>query len=225
VSDRNTGHTEHQPQGKANGERPCRYSQNNEVLLRHLIPSKATQPLTARRRDDGNSLPRQTHQGFEWSVSYKGANALRDCPFRFLGTPVRPTHIQARDRRAASYEFAGARVDTYEELVRTVADRINAGSRLLPLPFALWRILASRAEFVPGSPLTRNQVALMQRDRALLAVVPAYRGWTRTNRNREAGIFSHGPELRDAALGRSPLSGVRHSASAVAAASTSPSMR
>jgi NADH dehydrogenase len=65
---------------------------------------------------------------------------------------------------AASYEFAGARVYTYEELVRTVADRINARPRLVPLPFALWRILASAAEFLPGSPLTRNQVALMQRD-------------------------------------------------------------
>jgi uncharacterized protein YbjT (DUF2867 family) len=42
---------------------------------------------------------------------------------------------------AASYEFAGARVYTYEELVRTVADRINARRRLVPLPFALWRIL------------------------------------------------------------------------------------
>ena len=65
---------------------------------------------------------------------------------------------------AASYEFAGARVYTYEELVRTVADRINARRGLVPLPFALWRILASGAEFLPGSPLTRNQVALMQRD-------------------------------------------------------------
>jgi uncharacterized protein YbjT (DUF2867 family) len=65
---------------------------------------------------------------------------------------------------AASYEFAGARVYTYEELVRIVADRINARPRLVPLPFALWRILASGAEFLPGSPLTRNQVALMQRD-------------------------------------------------------------
>ena len=64
----------------------------NEVLLRHLIPSKATQPLTARRRDDGNPLPRQTHRGFEPSVPYKGANALRGRPFRFLGTLLdRPT--------------------------------------------------------------------------------------------------------------------------------------
>ena len=64
----------------------------------------------------------------------------------------------------ASYEFAGARVYTYKELVRTVADRIGARPRLVPLPFALWRILASGAEFLPGSPLTRNQVALVQRD-------------------------------------------------------------
>ena len=63
-----------------------------------------------------------------------------------------------------SYEFGGPRVYTYRELVRTVADRIGARPRLVPLPFALWRILASGAEFLPGSPLTRNQVALMQRD-------------------------------------------------------------
>ena len=66
--------------------------------------------------------------------------------------------------RVASYEFAGARVYTYKELVRTVADRIGARPSLVPLPFALWRILASGAEFLPDSPLTRNQVALMQRN-------------------------------------------------------------
>jgi uncharacterized protein YbjT (DUF2867 family) len=64
----------------------------------------------------------------------------------------------------ASYEFAGVRVYTYKELVRTIADRIGARPRLVPLPFALWRILALGAELLPGSPLTRNQVALMQRD-------------------------------------------------------------
>src|SRR6516162_4902092 len=64
----------------------------------------------------------------------------------------------------ASYEFAGPRIYTYKELVRTVADQIAARPRLVPLPFALWRIVALGAEFLPGSPLTRNQVALMQRD-------------------------------------------------------------
>jgi uncharacterized protein YbjT (DUF2867 family) len=73
---------------------------------------------------------------------------------------------------AASYEFAGARVYTYKDLVRTVADRIKVRPRLVPLPFALWRILASGAEVLPGSPLTRNQVALMQRDNIASADCP-----------------------------------------------------
>jgi uncharacterized protein YbjT (DUF2867 family) len=64
----------------------------------------------------------------------------------------------------ASYEFAGPRVYSYKELVRTVAGRIKVRPRLLPLPFALWRILASGAELLPNAPLTRNQVALMRRD-------------------------------------------------------------
>ena len=65
---------------------------------------------------------------------------------------------------AACYEFAGPRLYTYKELVGIVADRIKVRPRLVPLPFALWRILAAGAEFLPGPPLTRNQVALMQCD-------------------------------------------------------------
>ena len=73
---------------------------------------------------------------------------------------------------AASHEFAGARVYTYKELVGIVADRIKIRPTLVPLPFALWRILASGAEFLPGSPLTRDQVALMQRDNIASAGCP-----------------------------------------------------
>jgi uncharacterized protein YbjT (DUF2867 family) len=72
----------------------------------------------------------------------------------------------------ALYEFAGARIYTYRELVTRIADRIKARPRLVPLPFALWRIVASVAEFLPGSPLTRNQVALMQRDNVASADCP-----------------------------------------------------
>jgi len=64
----------------------------------------------------------------------------------------------------ACYEFAGPRVYTYKELIQIVAVRIGARPRFVPLPFPLWRILALGAEFLPDPPLTRNQVALMQRD-------------------------------------------------------------
>jgi len=75
-----------------------------------------------------------------------------------------------------SYEFGGPRVYTYRELVRTVADRIGARPRLVPLPFALWRILALGAEFLPGSPLTRDQVALMQCDNVSSVDCPGLSG-------------------------------------------------
>jgi len=42
----------------------------------------------------------------------------------------------------------------------------------VPLPFALWRILAFAAEFLPGSPLTPSQVALMRRDNIASADCP-----------------------------------------------------
>jgi NADH dehydrogenase len=72
--------------------------------------------------------------------------------------------LSAAGAGVALYEFTGPRVYTYKELVTWIADQIKARPRLIPLPFMLWRILALVAEFLPGSRLTRNQVALMQRD-------------------------------------------------------------
>jgi len=73
---------------------------------------------------------------------------------------------------AQQHAVAHFRVSVAALLAGIVADRIRARPRLVPLPFALWRILASGAEFLPGSPLTRNQVALMQCDNIASADCP-----------------------------------------------------
>jgi NADH dehydrogenase len=73
---------------------------------------------------------------------------------------------------AATYEFAGARVYTYKELITNIGDQVKARLTLVPLPFALWRLLAWGAEFLPGPPLSRNQVALMRRDNIASADCP-----------------------------------------------------
>ena len=91
---------------------------------------------------------------------------------------MRPFLIGAYETRVTG----GARLYTYKELVRTIADRIGARPRLVPLPFALWRILALGAEFLPGSPLTRNQIALMRCDNVPSLIVPAYRAWASPRR-------------------------------------------
>ncbi len=76
------------------------------------------------------------------------------------------------DTRTSCYEFGGPHIYTYEELVRKIADQINARTRLVPMPFALWRALAWASEFLPGAPLTRNQIALMQRDNVASCSLP-----------------------------------------------------
>ena len=85
---------------------------------------------------------------------------------------MRPFLIGAYETRVTG----GARLYTYKELVRTIADRIGARPRLVPLPFALWRILALGAEFLPGSPLTRDQVALMLCDNVSSVDCPGLSG-------------------------------------------------
>jgi NADH dehydrogenase len=62
------------------------------------------------------------------------------------------------------HEIGGPRVYTYEELLRTIAVQIGARTKFVSMPFALWHALAWIFEYVPGSPLTRNQVELMRRD-------------------------------------------------------------
>ena len=66
--------------------------------------------------------------------------------------------------RRACYEFGGPQSYTYEELLRTIARTVGARPRLIPMPFALWHAAARIAEYVPGAPLTRDQIALMQSD-------------------------------------------------------------
>jgi uncharacterized protein YbjT (DUF2867 family) len=62
------------------------------------------------------------------------------------------------------YELGGPQIFTYEELLRTIARHIGARTRFVPMPFVLWHALAWISEHVPGAPLTRNQIALMQHD-------------------------------------------------------------
>jgi uncharacterized protein YbjT (DUF2867 family) len=65
---------------------------------------------------------------------------------------------------ASIFECAGPRIYSYRELVWEIATQLKARTRLVPVPFTVWSILATAAEFLPAVPLTRNQVDLMRRD-------------------------------------------------------------
>ena len=111
-------------------------------------------------------------------------NLLRRLPvypmFGHGATRLQPVHVEdvaeaiARvverdDSRAATVECAtfecgGPRVLSYEELIETVARAARLQVSRIPVPFAVWHALARLAEVLPGHPLTRNQVELMQID-------------------------------------------------------------
>jgi uncharacterized protein YbjT (DUF2867 family) len=62
------------------------------------------------------------------------------------------------------YELGGPRIYTYQELLQSIAGEMGIHIRTVPMPFAVWQALAGVAEFLPGTPLTQNQIALMKHD-------------------------------------------------------------
>jgi uncharacterized protein YbjT (DUF2867 family) len=62
------------------------------------------------------------------------------------------------------YELAGPRVYTYRELLRTIAAHVGSTPFLVPFPLSLWHVIGYVSETLPSSPITRNQVELMEQD-------------------------------------------------------------
>jgi hypothetical protein len=76
----------------------------------------------------------------------------------------------------STFEFGGPRVYTYEELLRSVAREADISARLVPMPFGAWHALAWLGERLPRSPITRNQVELMQVDNVASPEAPGFAG-------------------------------------------------
>ena len=82
--------------------------------------------------------------------------------------------LQRTDMHAITFECAGPRVYSYEELLRAVAHEAGLKPRLIPIPFAAWHTLAWFAEMLPSPPVTRNQVELMQVDNVSSPEMPGF---------------------------------------------------
>jgi uncharacterized protein YbjT (DUF2867 family) len=76
---------------------------------------------------------------------------------------------------ARIFEFAGPRVYAYRDLVQEIARLLQTRITLLPVPFPAWSVLATAAEWLPGAPLTRNQVELMREDNVASGDLPSLR--------------------------------------------------
>ena len=74
----------------------------------------------------------------------------------------------------AIYEFGGPGSYTYRDLLVAVVRNLRLRRVLLPLPYSVWKLMATVAEHVPGAGLTRNQVELMQRDNVVSGRFPGF---------------------------------------------------
>ena len=73
-----------------------------------------------------------------------------------------------------TYELGGPRVYTYVAFLKAIADRLGKRPILFSVPFPVWRSLARIAEMLPGSPLSRAQVDLMEVDTVASAGMPGF---------------------------------------------------
>jgi NADH dehydrogenase len=82
--------------------------------------------------------------------------------------------MQRAETPSTIFEFGGPRVYSYEEFLRAVAHQAGVAPLLIPVPFAVWHVLAWTSKMLPRPPLTRNQVELMQIDTVSSPDLPGF---------------------------------------------------
>ncbi len=103
-----------------------------------------------------------------------GSGATRLQPVCVEDVAEAIARIFAAPAPAETYEFGGPEVLTYKALLQTIMRQAGLRRLLLPLPFPLWRLLASVAEWLPNPPLTTGMVELMEEDNVVSGRLPGF---------------------------------------------------
>jgi uncharacterized protein YbjT (DUF2867 family) len=76
------------------------------------------------------------------------------------------------DAAGTVYELGGPRVLTFRELLAYILKETSRKRRLVDVPMGLARVQARIMELVPGKPLTRDQLLMLQQDNVVAADMP-----------------------------------------------------
>ena len=77
--------------------------------------------------------------------------------------------LSGRATEGMVYELGGPAVYTFRELLKKVCDWTQHPRPLLPIPFWAAKVTAFFTQFLPGAPITLDQVRLLQRDNIVSA--------------------------------------------------------
>ncbi len=92
-----------------------------------------------------------------------GGMKLQPAYVEDVGAAVRRLLEEPRHDGNGLHELAGPTAYTYRELVETVAIETGSSTRPIAVPFGVWKSLAAIAERLPTAPLTRHQIALIEK--------------------------------------------------------------
>jgi NADH dehydrogenase len=76
------------------------------------------------------------------------------------------------DAAGATYELGGPRILSMRELLAYILQETGRQRPMLDVPMGLARLQARFMELVPGKPLTRDQLLMLQRDNVVAEGMP-----------------------------------------------------
>jgi NADH dehydrogenase len=72
--------------------------------------------------------------------------------------------VEGKARSGTIYELGGPEVLTFRQLMERMLEITRRKRLLLPVPWPIARIMGRVGEFMPGQPLTRDQVRMLRFD-------------------------------------------------------------
>ncbi len=102
--------------------------------------------------------------------------------------------LQSEAARGLTYELGGPRIYTFRALMELLLRQIERADEesvlkehvLVGIPFPLADLMGAVGQFLPGAPLTLDQMRLLRRDNIVSAGAPGF---------ADLGIDPTGPEL------------------------------
>lgn len=74
------------------------------------------------------------------------------------------TLVESQGAQGAVYELGGPEVETFEELLKLMLEIIERSRVLVPIPFGIATLIAKSTQFLPGAPITVDQIEMLKSD-------------------------------------------------------------
>lgn len=163
----------------ADAESPSRYirarGEGEQTVRATFAGTGVIRPAVMFGPDDAflNSVVKLLRRRPVYPMFARGETRLQPADVEDIAAAV-ARMMQRTETGPLTVECGGPRVYSYEELLRTIARAASVNPFLVPVPFGVLHALALVTEVLPGAPVTRNQVELMQVDTVASPSLPGF---------------------------------------------------